>query len=161
MTRKPKTKDPRRTAYEVALITRVKALRKAIGLSQDDMARILEISRENLNQYEQRGGLPAYLFELFARITGSDLRFLVTGVPEQDASAPRAVSEATFLAAVELTVALIQQTGRTDLSPREIALTALGYARNPLALRTAQPSSLEEFLAGPSQAERSSRTKKS
>lgn len=78
---KPKSKDEDEIAYEAALIRRVQVLRRAVFPNQRRMAAALGISDARYNKFEQRP-LPPYLFERFKRVTGTDLHYLVTGVPE-------------------------------------------------------------------------------
>jgi DNA-binding XRE family transcriptional regulator len=67
-------------AFNAAFRARVRAARKAQGMTQADMARLLGISRASYARYETRTLLPLHLVEEFVEITGAD--------PE-DCSAPR------------------------------------------------------------------------
>lgn len=58
---------------------RVRAARKARGLTQMEMAAALGIGHEAYRAYEKRTPLPHFLVERFARITGVEIEYLFNG----------------------------------------------------------------------------------
>jgi transcriptional regulator with XRE-family HTH domain len=58
---------------------RVREARKARGLTQAEMAQALGVGPEAYRAYEKRTPLPHFLIERFARITGTEIEFLLTG----------------------------------------------------------------------------------
>lgn len=62
-----------------AFCARVRAARKARGLTQAEMANALRIGAEAYRAYEKRTPLPHFLVEQFARVTGIEIEYLFTG----------------------------------------------------------------------------------
>jgi hypothetical protein len=65
--------------YRAKLRERMIAARDQWQFSQQDMADKLHIPLWRYQKMEQRGGLPPYLFELFAALTREDILYLLTG----------------------------------------------------------------------------------
>lgn len=65
--------------FNESLLARVKQLRKAHGVTAEDMAHALDIPAERYRKYESRTPLPAYLWQKFCIIVGCDLEYLLTG----------------------------------------------------------------------------------
>lgn len=62
-----------------AYIQRVRDLRIARGMTQQEMADALGISLERYKKYEHRSVLPPYLLGRFAAVVNRDLGYIVTG----------------------------------------------------------------------------------
>lgn len=70
-------------------IDRVADLRRARGLTQQEMADALGIPVERYKKYERRSLLPPILIERFAAIVGRDVRFVVTGKADGSRRGPK------------------------------------------------------------------------
>jgi transcriptional regulator with XRE-family HTH domain len=66
-------------AFLEGFCERVRAARKARGLTQAEMASTLGIGAEAYRAYEKRTPLPHVLIERFARITDIEIEYLFTG----------------------------------------------------------------------------------
>jgi transcriptional regulator with XRE-family HTH domain len=64
-----------------AYIQRVKELRVARGMTQQEMADALGISLDRYKKYENRSVLPPYLLDRFAAVVNKDITYVVTGRP--------------------------------------------------------------------------------
>ena len=62
--------------FKQAFCARVRAARKAHGMTRAEMGRRLEISRSAYARYETRAPLPHHLIEEFAAITGVEIKEL-------------------------------------------------------------------------------------
>lgn len=67
--------------YKKAFCTRLKSIREATGLNQDDFAKQLGIKRDTYAKYESRSLLPHHLIPRVCEITGHDCWFVLTGQP--------------------------------------------------------------------------------
>jgi transcriptional regulator with XRE-family HTH domain len=65
--------------YNESLCKRLREARETRGLTQEQMADVLNIPKERYKKYEGRSPLPPYLFEKVSIITACDLVWLVTG----------------------------------------------------------------------------------
>ena len=72
------------TLYKEAFCARLRGVRKAAGYTQEQMAKKLDITRDNYAKYETRSPLRHDLIAEVAKITGHDTWFLLTGRPRQD-----------------------------------------------------------------------------
>jgi len=74
-----KREHAREGPYRRAILARIKLLREAAGLSQEEMAEKLKVPLDRYRKYESRSPLPIYLIEPFAEIVGYSVTFIVTG----------------------------------------------------------------------------------
>lgn len=72
---------PGRADFERRFVRRVLQLREDSGLTQQQMADRLGVSRDTYSKYEARSLLPHYLVADFARICGVSVDFVMTGRP--------------------------------------------------------------------------------
>ena len=73
---------------------RFKELRKAIGISQEDFAKALGVSRASIGYYESGSRLPdAAFLAILSDMTGCDVEFLLGGNPNMIRNAPDFVFE--------------------------------------------------------------------
>jgi transcriptional regulator with XRE-family HTH domain len=65
--------------FEAAFRERIRRLRKAKGLTAEEMALGLGIPADRYRKYESRSPLPHHLIPRFARRVGCSIEFILTG----------------------------------------------------------------------------------
>lgn len=65
--------------YRRAFFERIRAARVGASKSAAEMARLLEVPKDTYHRYETRTLLPHHLIELFCRLTGTEIEWLITG----------------------------------------------------------------------------------
>jgi DNA-binding transcriptional regulator YiaG len=78
-TKLPAGRDTTPAEYKRDFLARIKASRKALGVSQTVMAERLGIPQDKYKQYEVRSMMPIYLLVEFCKITDQHPWFLLTG----------------------------------------------------------------------------------
>lgn len=73
------TKPYTPTTYRNAFVQRVRAARTLAEKNPLEMAQLLGVPKDTYHRYETRTLLPHHLLELFCKLTGQDLTWLVTG----------------------------------------------------------------------------------
>ena len=73
------------TKYTEAFCARVRGARAAAGYNQVEMAKELRIRRDRYAKYENRSLMETQFIAAFAKITGHDPWFILTGQPRQEA----------------------------------------------------------------------------
>ena len=80
-------RDDRPAIFDQVFCARIRAARRARGLSQADVARALGISRAAYSRYEAHTPLPFHLIEDFVELTGADFKKLFAIVETEDPAA--------------------------------------------------------------------------
>lgn len=73
---------PKRTTpadYKREFIQRLRMIRGAAGLTQEEFSKKLDIARDTYAQYESRSLLPHHLIFKVCELTGHDCLFILTG----------------------------------------------------------------------------------
>lgn len=75
--------------FKEAYLRRVKELREARGLTQEEAATALGVPLDRYKKYEVRTPLPPHLIEPFALLVGRDIAHVVTGKAQSARRGPR------------------------------------------------------------------------
>jgi hypothetical protein len=67
------------TTYRNAFVQRVRAARTLAEKNPLEMAQLLGVPKDTYHRYETRTLLPHHLLEVFCKLTGQDLTWLITG----------------------------------------------------------------------------------
>jgi DNA-binding XRE family transcriptional regulator len=67
------------TTYRNAFVQRVRAARNLAEKTPLEMAQLLDVPKDTYHRYETRTLLPHHLLEIFCKLTGQDLTWLITG----------------------------------------------------------------------------------
>lgn len=78
-TTRRRTRQTTPAEYHAAFVTRVREARRALGWSQERMAKELDIPQDHYKHYEGRSIMPPHVLVKFCQITGLDSWFMLTG----------------------------------------------------------------------------------